>query len=74
MIYETQIKYNNLIIEIEFDSEKETFTYEIKEKRSSYAKSKSTDKTGDTGTESRSESQPESTDRDSDRFLDEWLW
>lgn len=44
MIYETQIKIKNYIIDIEFDSETEEFNYSIKERKPANAKIESKEK------------------------------
>jgi hypothetical protein len=53
MIYETEIKIKDYIIEIEFNSDSEEFNYIIKERKKANAKSESKEKTGtQSGTQS----------------------
>lgn len=52
MIYETEIKIKDYIIEIEFNSETEEFNYIIKERKKANAKSESKEKTEQSGSQS----------------------
>lgn len=47
MIYETEIKIKNIIVSIEFDTETEEFSYQIKERKQANAKNQSKE-TGNT--------------------------
>lgn len=68
MIYETEIKIKDFIIEIEFDSNTEEFSYQIKERKKANAKTQSKEKTDNTGTNNDTGTDNTGTDAPPDEF------